>query len=173
MNLRPKLVLLSCILFVNIVPAQKISHSIGIGATFSGSYVVQRIVTASYIDEYTARLNRIGFQYFPRMILTKNVRSSVSVGVPLTVGVSWATKNEFTSISMMSSTVPIWGLLPEKNNKAHFAVEIPVVVDFNIGAGSSLQNRKGIGAYLGGGYAYSYTTFTNNGTRTVTGFTFS
>jgi hypothetical protein len=42
-----------------------------------------------------------------------------------------------------------------------------VVVDFNIGAGSSVKNRKGLGAYLGGGYAYSYTTFTNSSSQTV------
>lgn len=79
------------------------------------------------------------FSYFPRFIVAQSDNSSVSVGVPLGLGV---------------------GLSSDLNGNdagVFFSYDLPLVVDYNIGCKSTPDNESTFGTYFGAGFGYHKT----------------
>lgn len=128
------------------------------GVVFSATDIKSRTVAGAMLTEHTTRLNYLGVSYFARMVLVKRDNRSFSIGSPVTLGISWATLNDSYSYSMISSVAPPVGTTGSGSKKPHVALELPIVLDHNIGAGSSPGNKKSFGAYFGAGAAYTYTS---------------
>jgi hypothetical protein len=127
------LLLLGCLYYTG-AQAQSFMHSAG--ATIA-------VMSADYETPYYSEkfiVTKSGLTYFPRFNFIEGENSSVSVGVPLTAGLSIArnTLDEETGVS--------WNL------------DFPVVLDFNIGAKSTPDNAGTFGGYVGGGFGYSLTS---------------
>ena len=86
-----------------------------------------------------------GFTYSPRYNFLENEDFSLSVGVPLSVGISGSYSSNYNSYS--GSTT---------DNTLGFMANIPLIVNFNFGAGSSPDNESRFGFFIGGGAAYHY-----------------
>lgn len=86
-----------------------------------------------------------GFTYNPRFNFLENEDFSLSVGVPLTIGFSGSYSTSYDSY--YGSTT---------NNTLGFMAHIPLIVNFNFGAGSSPDNEQRFGFFVGGGLGYYY-----------------
>lgn len=75
------------------------------------------------------------FTYFPRLNILERDNSSVRVGVPLSLG-----------IGIASATYGDAGVV--------LAFDIPVVLDYNFGLRSNMDNENNFGGYLGAGFGY-------------------
>lgn len=81
-------------------------------------------------------LMQTSFTYFPRLNILERDNSSVSVGVPLSLG-----------IGIASDVYGDAGVV--------FAFDIPVVLDYNFGLRSNMDNENNFGGYLGAGFGYN------------------
>lgn len=82
-----------------------------------------------------------GIVYSPKIIFLQTNRSSVSVGLPIYL-----------------ATTPI----SYRDNESEFATQIPVMVNYNFGRGSTLTNHTLMGFFVGGGFAYHHGTIENS-----------
>ncbi len=84
----------------------------------------------------TLTMAQTNLSYFPRYNFVENENSSISVGLPLGIGVG-----------IMSNTY---------GNDAGiaFAYDLPVVLDYNIGCKSTIDNENNFGGYFGLGFGY-------------------
>jgi hypothetical protein len=143
-----------------VLSAQGFRHSVGAGVVLSGStnYFLAGTGMGSNFD--VVKLDRAGLVYFPRINFIEHRYFSFSVGSPLMVGISWATEHTYL-INPLSSYMPPSGPGHGEGDKSpHFAIELPLVADFNLALGSSRKNTDSIGLYLGGGYTWNHTTVT-------------
>jgi hypothetical protein len=95
-------------------------------------------------EKYTFDMFLTHLSYFPRIILTKSEKSSVSLGSPLGAGI---------------------GIINNAGNGPSGVVggvDLPLVVDYNIGCKSSPENDEDFGVYLGAGFGYMHTNWTDN-----------
>jgi len=86
-----------------------------------------------------------GFTYSPRINFLENEDFSLSVGIPLSVGISGSYSSNYNSYS--GSTT---------ENTLGFMANVPLIVNFNFGAGSTPDNESRFGFYIGGGAGYHY-----------------
>jgi hypothetical protein len=86
-----------------------------------------------------------GFTYSPRFNFIENEDFSLSVGVPLSVGFSGSYSSNYDSYSGTTT-----------NNTLGFMADVPLIVNFNFGAGSTPDNDSRFGFYVGGGLGYHY-----------------
>src|SRR5258708_39613825 len=86
-----------------------------------------------------------GVTYSPRINFLENEDFSLSAGVPLSVGFSGSYSSNYNSYS--GSTT---------NNTLGFMADVPLIVNFNFGAGSTPDNEGRLGFYIGGGAGYHY-----------------
>ncbi|MEJ8819879.1 hypothetical protein [Lacibacter sp. H407] len=77
-----------------------------------------------------------GFLFFPRYIFKENNNASLSIGIPLSIGLG---ESEFSS-----------------TNKP-LAVDIPLTIDYNFGKGATRDSDKKRGVFLGAGFNYTLT----------------
>jgi hypothetical protein len=82
--------------------------------------------------------------YSPRFNFLEKDNSSLSVGIPLSFGPSGA----FTT---RKSNEPYESERPET-----YILSIPVILNFNVGAGSSRYNDSGSGFFAGAGFGYHF-----------------
>ncbi|CAN5773585.1 hypothetical protein BH11BAC4_BH11BAC4_22120 [soil metagenome] len=94
----------------------------------------------------------IGFTYSPRFNFLENDKFSVAVGIPLTVGLS---------ISTSSTYDPYYGN-SYSNTSVGFVANVPVVVSFNMGRGSTKSNRQKFGYFVGAGFGYHHGDFVSD-----------
>jgi hypothetical protein len=91
-----------------------------------------------------------GFTYFPRVNFVETEALSVSVGIPLVVGISATTTSSYdyygNSYSNSSSSIG-------------FVFNAPLIINLNMGRGSTKENRKKYGYFLGAGYGYHHGDF--------------
>jgi hypothetical protein len=86
--------------------------------------------------------------YFPRINLVSDNHSSISLGLPVSVGVGFA--SDYTS-----------------NGKGvYWAFDLPLVADYNLGSKSTSANQEKFGGYFGAGFGYTYTNWTFSGSST-------
>ena len=146
------ILLLSFVLPVSMAFSQSFMHGVGLDIF---------VTTAKNGNAAVAE----GFSYNPRFNFIENEGFSLSVGVPLTIGISGSYSSNYNSY--YGSTT---------DNTLAFMAHIPVILNFNFGAGSSKDNDQRFGFFVGGGLGYYYGKYNqdyvdNNGyddTRQVT-----
>jgi hypothetical protein len=76
-----------------------------------------------------------GFTYSPRVNVYENDNSSVSIGIPLSLTVGYTPDGDSYS-------------------SVRAAFNIPLVVNYNFGCGSTRHNESRVGFFAGGGFGY-------------------
>ncbi|MCC6289940.1 MAG: hypothetical protein IT249_18840 [Chitinophagaceae bacterium] len=83
--------------------------------------------------------------YSPRVNFLETSTLSVSIGVPFSIGFGTTYYTNYYSLNGLSI-----------ENTTTYVINIPAMVNLNIGAGSSKQAEKRFGFFVGGGVAYQY-----------------
>jgi len=86
-----------------------------------------------------------GLSYTPRVNFIEQENLSVSVGIPFTVGLSGSYNSRNDGYS--------------EGNTLSFMLNAPLLVNLNMGAGSSKENEDRFGYFVGAGFGYHYGTF--------------
>ncbi len=89
-----------------------------------------------------------GFTYFPRINFVETEALSVSAGIPLVVGISATT----------STTYDPYGYAYD-NSSVGFVLNAPVIINLNMGRGSTKENTKKFGYFVGAGFGYHHGDF--------------
>lgn len=84
--------------------------------------------------------------YYPQVAFVETESFSVSAGIPLTVGLSGS----------YSANYSTRGDSYEENTLLALA-QVPLMINFNGGAGSSKDNEQRFGYFIGGGFGYHTT----------------
>lgn len=92
-----------------------------------------------------------GFTYSPRFNFLENEKLSVSVGIPLSVGVSATTTTSYTYNGSNYNYGDDYSI--------GFVVNLPVIVNLNMGRGSTKENRTKFGYFVGAGFGYHHGDF--------------
>lgn len=119
---------------INSCFSQSFTHGVGVSV-----FVSQ--VKSSGIAAYG------GFTYSPRINFLETESMSVSAGVPLSIG---------TSGSYTYNTTYGYS---EEDNTIRFMVNVPLIINLNMGAGSTKENESRFGFFAGGGFGYHYGNF--------------
>ena len=83
--------------------------------------------------------------YSPRINFIETSALSVSAGIPFSVGFGTTYYTNYNTSNGM-----------EVENSATYIINIPAMVNLNVGAGSSKLSEKRVGFFIGGGVAYQY-----------------
>jgi hypothetical protein len=89
-----------------------------------------------------------GLSYSPRFNFIEKNNMSVSIGVPFTVGVSGSYSSDYNS-QYGSST----------SNTLSVMFNAPLIINLNMGAGSTKTTESRFGYFVGGGFGYHYGTY--------------
>lgn len=84
-----------------------------------------------------------GLTYSPRFNFLEQDEMSVSVGVPLSVGLS-------------GSYSANYGSYEGESNSLSFMLDVPLIVNLNLGCGSTQESERGFGFFVGAGFGYHY-----------------
>jgi hypothetical protein len=115
--------------------AQTFMHSLG-GSVMFGNGKSVSDGSGGFITP-TIGLNAI--TYYPRINISESDNSSISVGIPVSLGFEGSANSE-TGSSLA------------------FGYDLPLAVDFNMGHKSTLDNESGFGGYVGVGFGYTHTS---------------
>jgi len=88
-----------------------------------------------------------GLTYSPRFNFIETEGLSLSVGIPLTLGISYST--EYMS----------YGGYYNEGGSVGFIVNVPLMLNLNMGRGSSTENTSKFGYFIGAGYGYHHGDF--------------
>src|ERR1700693_2341623 len=119
--------------------AQQLMHSFGL--TLS---VLQGTLHEGAGNSESIAVEQTNFTWFPRFNFVENENSSISVGAPIGVGIG-ITTNTYGNDA---------GLL--------FSYDLPLVIDYNIGCKSTMENDKNFGGYFGAGFGYNKVTISES-----------
>jgi hypothetical protein len=86
-----------------------------------------------------------GFTYSPRFNFLETEKLSLSVGIPLSVGVSFST-------SVYSNSY-------DDDISIGVVLNAPLIVNLNMGRGSTKDNREKFGYFIGAGFGYHHGDF--------------
>jgi len=137
--------------------AQHFTHGLGAGIFVEDS-------------KTTSARPSFAFSYSPRFSFLENENSSVSVGIPLSVGFSGSYNAYYNSYDGYY-----------EDNSLGYMINVPVMINFNFGAGSFKGNKSKWGFFVGAGYGFHTGTvdydvydeygssYTTSETRTTTG----
>jgi hypothetical protein len=89
-----------------------------------------------------------GLSYSPRFNFIEQENMSVSVGIPFTVGVSGSYSADYNSQYGSSSS-----------NTLSVMFNAPLIINLNMGAGSTKTTESRFGYFAGGGFGYHYGTY--------------
>lgn len=89
-----------------------------------------------------------GFTYSPRFNFIEDENMSVSVGIPFTVGISGSYSADYNSQYGSSSS-----------NTLSLMLNAPLIINLNMGAGSTKTTESRFGYFVGGGFGYHYGTY--------------
>ncbi len=132
-----KKTLLSVALFFSLSTAfcQTFMHGVGItviGSSTSGNF--------SYGE---------GFTYSPRVNFVETENLSVSAGIPLSIAVSASTSTSYDAYYGYSYD----------NVSVGFVINAPLIINLNMGRGSTKQNTQKFGYFVGVGFGYHHGDF--------------
>jgi len=113
--------------------SQSFMHGVGTGVFVEKSKGYDPVATAI-------------FTYSPRINLTESDFMSLSVGIPLTVGLS---------VNYQSGNY-----YSEETGGFNFMANLPLMLNVNLGAGSSKECEDRLGFFLGAGFGYHFGTQT-------------
>jgi hypothetical protein len=88
-----------------------------------------------------------GVTYSPRINFLETESLALSAGIPLSVGLSGA--YSYNSMNGYSS----------ESNTLRFMFNAPLIINLNVGAGSTKENESRFGFFAGGGFGYHYGHF--------------
>lgn len=120
------------------------------GANFS-------YLTGKVKDQYSSSnfsLVQTNLCYFPRYNVVEGENSSLSVGIPLGLGLGIA-----KSVNGDDAGIG-------------FAYDLPIVLDYNVGCKSSYDNESTFGGYFGVGFGYSHVSISNSSYMDFKGTTY-
>lgn len=126
---------IALIISVHSASSQSFLHGAGIGFLVSdppSPYVKTKVFATLH--------------YYPQVAFVETESFSVSAGIPLTVGLTGTYNASFSSRGDSYEENTFLGL-----------IQIPLMVNFNGGAGSSKQNEQRFGYFVGGGFGYHST----------------
>lgn len=132
----------TCIISVNAF-SQSFYHGLGVSVFFD-NMVPDKITTISALT------------YSPRFNFYETEKLSVSLGIPLSIGFMGDGSGGYDETTGEEIADDING----------FALDVPVMVNLNLGAGSSDMSKRSMGGFIGAGYTYHYASsrdYTKNG----------
>lgn len=88
-----------------------------------------------------------GFTYTPRFNFFETDKLSVSVSIPLVVGISATTSTTYDQYGYYESS------------SVGVMINAPLIVSLNLGRGSSKENRNKMGYFVGAGFGYHHGDF--------------
>lgn len=130
-----KKIILSIALFCAVSTAFSQSFMHGAGITVMGGY--------THGGDFTFAE---GFTYSPRFNFLERENLSVSVGIPLSIGISASTD----SYDYYTDTY---------NSSIGFVFNAPLIINLNMGRGSTKENRQKFGYFIGAGFGYNHGDF--------------
>ncbi len=134
---RNLLLFASCFSLLSITVNAQFNHSVGAGIVYGTGKLPAGAIDYGEVPTILG----YGIFYHPRFNITESERSAIGIGIPLTFGLSGSTNSR------------------EGGNLSIIA-DLPLVVDYNFGAGSSVDNEDGFGAFIGAGFGYTYSNQT-------------
>ena len=87
----------------------------------------------------------VGIIYSPRFNFLETEKLSVSAGIPLTLGIAISA----------SQTVDQYGSNYD-NTSVGLTINAPLIINLNMGRGSTKANKEKIGYFVGAGFAFQY-----------------
>ena len=84
-----------------------------------------------------------GITYSPRVNFSESENGTFSVGLPLSIGIGYSENSGGVT-------------------SASAVFNLPLVVNYNYGCGSTRQNKDKLGFFAGGGFGYHAAAFVNN-----------
>jgi hypothetical protein len=119
--------------------AQQLMHSFGL--TLS---VMQGTLQEGAGNSESFAVEQNNFTWFPRFNFVENENSSISVGAPIGVGIGIATNTYGNDAGVL------------------FSYDLPLVIDYNIGCKSTMENENNFGGYFGVGFGYNKVTISES-----------
>jgi hypothetical protein len=132
-----KKIVLAAALFLVLNNAFSQTFMHGAGITIIGSTTAQGSNSDIGLGE--------GFTYFPRFNFVETEKLSVSVGIPLCVGISATTNYDPYGYGSGSDI--------------GFVLNAPLIINLNFGRGSTKENTKRYGYFIGAGFGYHHDSF--------------
>lgn len=86
--------------------------------------------------------------YSPRFNFMENESLSLSLGVPMSIGFSGSYSVSYSSYYGSS-----------EENTLRFMFNAPLILNLNVGAGSTKENEQRFGFFVGGGFGYHYGSY--------------
>lgn len=97
-----------------------------------------------------------GFTYAPRFNFFETKTLSVSVGIPLSIGISAITSTTYYQNGVYEA------------RPVGFVINAPLLVSLNMGRGSSKENRQKFGYFFGAGFSFYHGDFLTDNYNTNT-----
>lgn len=119
--------------------AQQLMHSFGL--TLS---VLQGTLQEGAGSSESFAVEQNNLTYFPRFNFVENENSSISVGAPIGIGIGITTNTYGNDAGVL------------------FSYDLPLVVDYNIGCKSTMENDRNFGGYFGVGFGYNKVTISES-----------
>jgi hypothetical protein len=142
--------ILLIILNVKYSHGQKIMHSYGATVENLVGNVTNRGTTSQ------AYITQLYGTYFPRYNFIGNAKTSLSIGLPLSIGVALADVNEGQDFGVA------------------FGFDLPIVLDFNFGFKATTDDTDGkkLGGYAGAGFGYNKIAISKTSNSDFTGVSY-
>lgn len=118
-----------CLAGVKASQAQHFTHGVGVGIFVEDA-------------KMTDAKGSFGFTYSPRLSFAEAEKTSLSIGIPLNVGLSGSYNAVYSN----------YGYYEE--NTLGYMINVPLMFNFNFGAGSARGCKDRMGFFIGAGYAY-------------------
>jgi hypothetical protein len=119
--------------------AQQLMHSFGL--TIS---VLQGTLQEGAGSSESFAVEQNNLTYFPRFNFVENENSSISVGAPIGIGIGITTNTYGNDAGVL------------------FSYDLPLVIDYNIGCKSTMENDRNFGGYFGVGFGYNKVTISES-----------
>ena len=105
-----------------------------------------------------------GLTYSPRFNFLETEKLSVSVGVPLSAGISATTSTTYDYNGYSYN---------DGSSSVSFVLNLPVIINLNMGRGSTKENRQKFGYFFGAGFGYNHGNFIGTSDYSQNGLTSS
>ncbi|NLR79563.1 hypothetical protein [Chitinophaga eiseniae] len=129
------------------------------GSRLFSQNLMHAVGLSGFID-HTPRFGSIfsiAITYSPRFNLMEHKHTSLSVGIPLSIGGSGGRGGRQTDSYYVGDDIYYYDYdTGEPEVKSRFMIDVPVILNFNVGALSSPDNPRRVGFFVGGGFGYHY-----------------
>lgn len=79
-----------------------------------------------------------GIFFYPRYNISESDAGAISIGIPLTLGISG-------------------NINTQSGGSISLTADLPMTIDYNVGAGATEDSEAGFGGFVGVGFGYTYT----------------